>query len=51
MRYTLAHQTKCLHMEPKVSYHKQYLFALPFPRNVNETHTDQSILQTFLTNL
>ena len=48
MIYTLVHQTKYLHRKTKFSFHKQYLFDLLLPRNVNETHTEQSILQTFL---
>ena len=35
----------------KFSSHKQHLFGLLFSRNVKKTHTDQSILQTFLLSL
>ena len=45
--YNLAHQTKYLHIE-NFSSHKQYLFNLVLPTNVKKTHTDKSILQTFL---
>ena len=35
-------------LKTKFSCHKQYLFDLLLPRNTKKTHTDQSILQTFL---
>ena len=48
----MAHQTKYLHMEKfsygKFSSHKHYLFGLPFSRNAKKTHTDKSILLTFI---
>ena len=47
----MAHQTKYLHMETKFSSHKRYLFGLVFSRNAKKTHTDQSILPTFLLSL
>ena len=38
-------------METKFSSHKRYLFGLVFSRNAKKTHTDQSILPTFLLSL
>ena len=45
----LAHQTKCLHVEKtKFSSHEHYIFGLLCSRNAKKTHTDQSILLTFI---
>ena len=48
-KFTIWHITLNIHIwKTNFSFHKHYLFGLFFSRNAKKTHTDQSILLTFL---
>ena len=49
IKFTLWHTRLNIYMwKAKFSSHKHYLFGILFSRNATKTHTDQSILPTFI---